>query len=104
MIFCAAAKISSDLVVLKVSVVKAFSSNLKVAVLVNEFGDINIDSQLWHWFGYMGITYETQSQQGFYRIRPKVAETYAWKGFEYDLTHVTELVPLRSWCPAEGGR
>jgi hypothetical protein len=46
-----------------------------------------------HWFRYMGITYETQSEQGFCRIRLKMAETYAWKGFEYDLPHVAEPVP-----------
>jgi len=38
-----------------------------------------------HWFRHMGITYETQSEQGFCRIRLKMTETYAWKGFEYDL-------------------
>jgi hypothetical protein len=42
----------------------------------------------------MGITYETQSEQGFCRIRLKMAETYAWKGFEYDLPHVAEPVPI----------
>jgi len=41
----------------------------------------------------MGITYETQSEQGFCRTRLKMAETYAWKGFEYDLPHVAEPVP-----------
>jgi len=44
----------------------------------------------------MGITYETQSEQGFCRIRLKMAETYAWKGFEYDLPHVAEPVPVRA--------
>jgi len=53
-----------------------------------------------HWFRYMGITYETQSEQGFYRIRLKMTETYAWKGFEYDLPHpcsgtIAEPVPRR---------
>ena len=44
----------------------------------------------------MGRTYETQSEQGFCRIRLKMAETYALRGFEYDLSHVAEPVPDRA--------
>lgn len=40
----------------------------------------------------MGVTYKTQSVHGSYRIRPKIAETLAWKKFEYDLLHVMESV------------